>query len=524
MRLLTALLILLSGFVAEAQQVENPLFGQAGEFSDQATEKATYFLIDASGSMADRNAEGIVSRILAKIHANDASAPVSRTYFRAKDGAACWNAIEIGQIEPAAESKASSIAYENDFTPMGEALKGALLSAVERGGPADIIIISDEDPTPGCGIDICSVAEAYLPLKNISVISIQVDPQSPAHHDRIGCIEAAQNHTRNDALGLFVDHPLEPANSQVEPNDWQSASSLARWYWFLVLIFASAGFVCLSLRFGERTAQYHGEIARIQKQRRADDGTSEGSESDESIGFFEPEEKSPNLKIAWKVLLIIAGALALILLIVPYGDYLNSARGAAWFVLSSGFANAFAILATSPALFAAGQYWMYDQSKRTYYLVSDSADDERKRKAREKAEQLLVNYQTLRTSLDQIRLSSPWSIGKFRSRPYEPTEADKSNVETAKKHLIELAKGEMVTDPFSPHVARETDYVKSISRTWIGFFSKSSLPALIEQLAEMSRLPERNRDNWLSLAVAIRSKNNRSISAKLTALLETGNA
>ncbi len=519
MRLIPFLLFFCFCCFAEAQQATNPEQFQSAPNEEDVANKATYFLIDASGSMAERDPEATVSSLLDRIIEDNPTAPVSRTYFRAANGAACWEPIEIGPVEPAIQSEAISISYEDDYTPTGEALKAAILHAHQRGGHADIIIVSDEEPTPGCGIDICAVAQAYLPLENINIVSLQVDPLSLARQDRMGCVDAAQSRSLLSSRDLVEDLRTEVIAPKTAPTAWQAASPQARWYWFVILISATAGFVCFSLRYGERTSQYHSEIARIQRSRRSENDDSNGVTREEVVGFFEPEENTPYLKVAWKCCLGIAGLLSFVLAFLPIGTYLASAQGAAWFVLSSGFASAFAILATTPALFAAGQYWLYDQSKRTYYLISDSADDERKRKARERADQLLSEYQSLRESLEGITFNSPWAFARRRSGRYEINEVDRSNIATLERRAIEVAKGVLVTDALSPKVAVETERLKKISRSWLGFFAKTNFAEFIEYMERTKRLPTENTEAWLSFAKAIRSKKNKLISTKAAALV-----
>lgn len=153
-------------------------------------QKVIYLLIDASGSMRGKDAEGVASRLLDDIIREDKDALVSRTYFRAKDRAACWSPVEISQPVAAADSVALPEQFFDDFTPMGEALRAAILAAGDK--PADIYLISDEEPTSSCGVDICAVASSMLPRPGINVRSIPVAGTHPANHDRLGCIEGAQ--------------------------------------------------------------------------------------------------------------------------------------------------------------------------------------------------------------------------------------------------------------------------------------------------------------------------------------------
>ena len=224
-RMVSAFLWIFAGLSAAAQESD----GSVTEVNKP--ERATYFLIDSSGSMQRKDTESKVQEILQGIVTVDEAAPVSRTYFRADGGDECWKPISIGPMTAASESRPNQPPeYRgNVFTPSGEALKAALLAAITRGGSADIFIVSDEDPTPGCGVEICSVAASLLPLPGIHVQSIQVDSDAPARRDTMGCLAAAQF----NSIGK-TQAPTEPTG---EPKPKSPiALFLEKWLWLMGFI------------------------------------------------------------------------------------------------------------------------------------------------------------------------------------------------------------------------------------------------------------------------------------------------
>ena len=126
-RLIAATLMCAFALAAWAQVPTPP-----SQQSRGGTEKATYLLIDISGSMEDKDAEAEVSKILGPLVEANPAAPVSRTYFRAPTEASCQLPVEIAPFGPAVDSVATQHTYSNDFTPSGEALKAAILNAVKR--------------------------------------------------------------------------------------------------------------------------------------------------------------------------------------------------------------------------------------------------------------------------------------------------------------------------------------------------------------------------------------------------------
>lgn len=184
----------LSATMAIAQPAEPPppATSTPEEIAEpKVPEKVTYLLIDASGSMRNMKAEETVSQVLKE---NDPSAWISRTYFRAPNRDACQKPVEIAEPVPREKSVAESHEFHtDDFTPLGDALKAAIVHAVKGGVSADIYLISDQEQTPGCGVDVCAVAAALLPMEDIVVHARPVIGAGAVASDRLGCIAAAQS-------------------------------------------------------------------------------------------------------------------------------------------------------------------------------------------------------------------------------------------------------------------------------------------------------------------------------------------
>lgn len=190
--------------------------------------RKTYFLIDVSGSMKGKleQAEQRVSEEIKKLATN---APVSRTYFGGNNGGACWSEIKIGRVQPASTSAAERPALLNDSTQLGTALKAALDNA--GSGPATIFLLSDQEQTENCGVDVCAVADEYLPRRGIRVVSVPVGSTS-ANKDRLGCIDGAQ--FSPDRLQSIRSITLDPNQS----SNGNAGSDTNIW-WIVPLLWAS---------------------------------------------------------------------------------------------------------------------------------------------------------------------------------------------------------------------------------------------------------------------------------------------
>lgn len=487
--------------------------------------KATYFLIDVSGSMAGKDAEARVSELLGPIKNTDPKAPVSRTYFRASDGAACWAPIIVGDIVAAELSVKETFEFKDDFTPMGEALKAALLSAIRRGGPADIYIISDEEPTQGCGIDVCAVAAAYLPLTGINVRSIQVEAYAPERRDKIGCIEAAEARPVDQSYSV-IEHLYTDPNRTETKVDWDKAGWWERWFWLLIFVFGVLSAIFYTVRLVRKAHAFETTSEEIQQRQRmllAEEGNADDHKNEITrlTDFDEPEEK------LWLWLGRVAAGIALLASIVllfvsehflwfiELDDddtflwiKLDTARQMAWLVLSSNFSNAFAILAITPILFMTAQNWRYMQSKRTFSFVSGAAAEEQARRRNEELDNLFDELKSARDSIPTAKISTPWANQpRFQSRRFARMVLngdDLQSLEEVKKRLLEFAQGAEPTK-----IGKNRNKLRSEINELKRYMPKPfweagwSMDRLIDDLAEKGRITAEAAE-WRLLSQSIK--------------------
>jgi hypothetical protein len=171
MRWLTLLLLL-------AIPREPMAHAQGSEPGDR-TERATYFLLDVSGSMKSRiaDAEAQIAEQRSRIRSERPDAPISLTEFRAERAEDCDNAIEVAEAVADANwpvlPRARTFSI-NDYTPLGS----ALLAAIEKAGqgPADIFLASDWAQSPGCGVSVEEALAAIDVQSDISVTPIIIRP------------------------------------------------------------------------------------------------------------------------------------------------------------------------------------------------------------------------------------------------------------------------------------------------------------------------------------------------------------
>lgn len=162
-----------------------------------AKPKETYFLIDASGSMEKRQT-ALDAALVAKRKEIELAGhlPAIETRFGGTNGGVCGTPVEIG--------KTNTGPFQNDNTQIGAAL-GAALKAAGK-GPADIFIFTDEEQTPACGVDVCTVADRFLPAEGIFAQFVPIDA-APYDHGKARCLAEAQDvsHRANPFLQLSLN-------------------------------------------------------------------------------------------------------------------------------------------------------------------------------------------------------------------------------------------------------------------------------------------------------------------------------
>lgn len=461
---------------------------------DEATpntgQRTTYFLIDASGSMRGSDAEDKVSAILDPIRASDPDALVSRTYFRARDGAACWAPIEIVAPVSASQSAPRVQEYRSDYTPLGEALRSALRAAIAKGGPADIYVISDQDQTPGCGIDVCAVATAFLPVPNVRVRAIPVTSSGAAPIDRLGCIDAAQ--TRQAPPSTLQ------SESGAASEDWSFAE---RWLWLLNFLVVGLSALWLGFRDSEAAVRLENETSDARSLRdliERGDSTAK-LKLDRLANKQETEKTSTALKdpAFW---LFTTGILCLLTFtLMPdsgtiLGLRLSVAKAAAWSVLNSNFATAFAVTWVALLFFWGSQSQRRREARHRLQIATN--EGERVAQLRQEQENKVAYkaYEEAYESVASQAFDPPWPKG-------QSSDDDLEAFRRVEAMAISIALGEKRTPTDSTAtLISEVERLKKFAPPLLRFFTTWSFPIFVARLRDSELLPAHAAANWSAVA------------------------
>jgi|GEM_PF-1317774 len=505
--------------------------------------RVTYFLIDASGSMAkDRKAdeaESAVRKRLDEIQEIDPNALISRTYFRAENRDLCWHSIDIAQPVPASETVREFPKYGDDYTPLGAALESAILDAGSR--PADIYILSDEVQSPNCGADICAVARQYLPLDNINVESIPIGRDAEVQ-DRLACVRASQLDSAA-ATSTAKESTGAGKNGALGGNDeeWEKAGWWERWLWLVIFFLGVGSAVSFAMRHGSKALAYERQSEHIQQlQRLLLTGEGKAEEHKAKISTLSKFKEPP--KRAWLIsgsVCAISAILSVSVLLFCDGSCfflnldsndkflwvkLDVARKLAWLVLSSDFSNAFAILGITPILFSFAQNWRYLQSKRTFAFVSGTAAEEEAKRQSAELDSLFDELKNVRANIEKTSIATPWAerprnqFVSGRRRPSTFSDDDFANIEKVKSKLLEIAQG-----PIPTKVGESKDTLTAKIRKLKNYTPRSvwlpnwELGDLITDLNKEGAFKEA-KDDWQTLANGIATRNTQTIKSALKSL------
>lgn len=536
LRLLLCSVVLVFALCGRAQEFEQTDSKNVPE-ADRAKGAVTYFLIDASGSMADKDAEVEVSRLLTPIRDADPTALVSRTYFRASTWDACRASVTIEGFVPAAESAAQKHSHEDDYTPSGEALKAAILDAVSRDAPANIYLVSDEDQTPGCGVDVCDVASALLPIEGITVQSIPVAGTKKSGHDRLGCIGAAQGNFRPaENLGNGKAGSISP------PSPWE------RWAWligFLLVALSAAGYgmydatkavdldndtqEARSLREGVRVGdqQAEAELAAKQDKLKTEIEARLNSWANQRWWrLFVRWFAHPKFWLSW-----LGAGLLFVLVFSPsdskhLGMDIGKAQAAAWGVLNTEFATAFAVLWLATVFFMTSQSQRSREAKRNYSIVMEEAQriqdavDAGERKAAfseyDKAWNAVAS-----AKFPDLPAPRSWDVAQEED---EMVPWDEAIFEKAKVRVRELATTDKLSVVSKPDELRErTSVLKGLMDTGPWWNSRWDLGVFVSNLLVAGIIKE-DREAWQGVVASFERGDPKLIRASLSALMPPQNA
>jgi hypothetical protein len=400
MRTLLALWVVAASVtLADAQPVDPPQTTPPAKVTPAAPAKITHFLIDASGSMEKRL--GKLDTALRAKRAEVAQAglpPPIETRFGGDNGGTCAEPVQIGRVETGA--------FRNDNSQIGAALEAALNSVGSSN--ADIFIFTDEEQTPGCGPDICTVAERYLPKAGIFVQSIAIDA-SPVDHIRTSCVRSAQDRPALPApfnISINIDQ-IAPAGNATEYPVTSSdpfAAFFEKWLW-LIALGCVAGSAILwglqnlraALKLETRTQKLEqlqfaalvdnnevaakklrAEIESINTTRNADEARKAKLQAQPKWQRRRTKARYAFAQIRWHGIGIAGSLILLALIFFPSSLSIESfntgrAQSLAWFALDSSFAEAFSLIGIALVFFAGSQHRRRLEAEEKNGLASDKA-------------------------------------------------------------------------------------------------------------------------------------------------------
>lgn len=543
---LLALISILAIFQTSAQEIRD------ADRDKSDPERATFFLIDASGSMQRKDVESKVQEILEPLAKTNELAPVSRTYYRAEGGSACWNPIQIEPLVSASESvpRPPEEFGDNVFTPSGEALKAALLAAVARGGNSDIFIISDEDPTPGCGIDICTVAASYLPISGVRVQSIQVDGNAPARRDTMGCIEAFQSNRAIEGA-----HSIAQGEETTQKPGY--VSFVEQWIWligFMIIYILSFGFGWANQ---SQAIKREAEADDIRSLERASlvQGNSEAKEAlTDKLNEIREARDNHAKKLAarekWQVQFDFVRALiarrippwqissslavfGFLFWIASTDDAslfsifnVEKMRTSAWSVLNTDFATAFAVIWIVSLFYSGIQVQRKKEAEAKYSIVSREAEwteEAKRQQALEEANRKLSqNYNSKRRLVSALKFGA-W--GSYVSKAELEIDENEFELKYRFQAIQTEAKRLAVSTPdldsldYATEIARLDQYLTvpeiSASRS---YSKKFDFHKFVELMLSDGSISSGLSNNWRMLIEAIQEDDFHSFTLTLTAL------
>lgn len=406
--------------------------------------RVTYFLIDASGSMAEElegsvptisvgeQAEAEVSNIKARIAVGNPDALVSRTYFRAENRDLCHHPVRIAPPTPIVSNVLQKRSYGNDFTPLGSVLKAAVKAIGDQ--PADIYLITDGMQTSDCGPDICEIASQILPIPNVNVTPIVIGAPE-GELGLLSCIDTAESR-QTQAVYLDANENKQLENSVERESTWvdhpwvQSVFQFfEHWWWLIGIVFLACSAIGIGRRESARAQLFEDGIEdakSLQKLIRENDGEAPSelrllvarvkSRALDWQGTKHPTKfreidaaKVEAVRIDrlysgtewWRVPLSypigsLGGLVLACLAFLPdevFGVRLENAKDVAWGVLDSDFATAFAVTWIAIVFFAGTQHQRRREATHQFNLATREAERIAEIELSEAVRLALVKYQ-----------------------------------------------------------------------------------------------------------------------------------
>lgn len=418
-----------------------------------AQSKPIYFVVDASGSMQGQNKAD--AELLLRALSLPRDQPISITYFGRKPITPGTNLCfeELDPPEPTPrpdvfEPKLGDLGGRDDQTAITNAIDRVLENI---DGPAKLIVVTDGqegcnkhfgeilDRHPNAEIEIRQVGDN----PNADLQQLQTEPRASLSSDNTSAVRAAP------LLNVKIQMENQPGAL-----DWDDQGFGERWLWFLVFFAAAASAISFGARWLGHGLVYEKWTGDIQERQRSIlTGQGDSITLRSQILALSQNETPSGWKLQLPLLIgIVAAALSLVaglsLLFVPgslLGIDFAIARRLGWFVLSSDFSNAFAILAVTPIISAGALYIRSLQARQNFILAKNAAaEDEAKRRDGE-LDELFKYLNEVRSSILETEIDTRWAEPKLvgwgrRRGPFN--EIDRERLAIVKRRLLEIAQGE----------------------------------------------------------------------------------
>jgi hypothetical protein len=400
-----------------------------------AHSKPIYFLVDASGSMQGQNKAD--AELLLRALSLPRGQLVSVVYFGKKPATPgtnlCFETLNISEPTPRGDDFAPELldlGGRDDQTAITNAIDKVLEKAVR---PSRLIVITDGKEA--CNTHFADIRQRH-PDAEIEVRQVGDTPNPELQKLE----ERPPSKLPVVSTGPPINIAFSVDDSQGKETAWEAANWLARYFWVLPYALLALAAWFFGSSYGNEAQRYELAIEKLQNDRRAaaeyfartnerlpvkwpkfltaSEAMTDGVEARKaslalvllsctagipliilSGAYF---EAAVAVKVATPVLiltLLFAGprvwknqstvafittpkaqfALALGIIAVAAVHFVidgESARGAAWMVLSSGFSAALAIVASAPLLFAGSQLGKLDRVRSSYKSTWDHGIDE----------------------------------------------------------------------------------------------------------------------------------------------------
>lgn len=502
-----------------------------GQESTAESERNYYFMIDASGSMKPRMADALLEaqKRRSEIEARDPGAVVYVRFFRATTLTECGQPISnFATIQPG-DSLDAPLRYHDDFSPIGGALRAAIEHSADT--PADVILVTDAAQSSGCGPSVADVVSGTSDKKDIAITSILIAP-------RDSDLEAFKEIEQSGLMKIppIITAPSSADDSkeverssdlkQIAPKEAQSSSdNLVRailYVWNATLHFFDlwlwlVGFVGLAW-----SAAW---IGRVDSNRTVsiNNFTREARSQKELIRQNDPEAAAELKKIEdakkkldrdtiverswlWKRKALpgwmgFATLAALAFLPPRFGPIgLEGSKSAAWAILDSEFATAFAAIWIALIVYAGRENQRLSEAECTFDVVTKEAERLGELERSEAQKNAYAEFETDYARLENIEFPKYWQDD-------EVDDNDRSNFELVVETAIELAKTISVGRDAKAENAREASHkLKDLHVKTEGWLSRTSFARFIDKLIQLELIKE-DIELWNSLAQSIKSNN-----------------